>query len=203
MQDGPLDEATRRQLLETIAEEANRLTRLLENILQMSKLELGVDGPDAVEYPGGDRRLGPASGCRRTCTAHEVEVRIPPDLPLVLVDGLLLEQVFVNLLENAARYTPPGSQVAIRRARRASGWRSRRRRRTGPAARDRGADLREVLPGRAIGRRPARQRAGPGDLPGGRRGPRWDDRGLESPRRRRGVHHPLADAENPPEVEPG
>ena len=40
-------------------------------------------------------------------------MRIPPDLPLILVDGLLLEQVFVNLLENAARYTPPGTKITI------------------------------------------------------------------------------------------
>jgi two-component system sensor histidine kinase KdpD len=43
-----------------------------------------------------------------------VTVRIPPDLPLVLVDGLLLEQVFVNLFENAGRYAPAGAKVTIR-----------------------------------------------------------------------------------------
>ncbi|MGE3818036.1 MAG: ATP-binding protein, partial [Isosphaeraceae bacterium] len=42
-----------------------------------------------------------------------VEVSIPTDLPLLLVDGLLLEQLFVNLLENAARYTPPQARISI------------------------------------------------------------------------------------------
>ena len=120
------DETTRRQLLETIAEEANRLTRLLENILQMSRLELGgATARKAVEHPGGDRRLGPGPdppGPR----GHQVEVPIPPDLPLLFVDGLLLEQVFVNLLENAARYTPPGTTVDDHGdARTGTGWRSR------------------------------------------------------------------------------
>jgi two-component system sensor histidine kinase KdpD len=44
---------------------------------------------------------------------HRVQVEIPGDLPLANVDGLLLEQALVNLLENAARYTPAGSQVDI------------------------------------------------------------------------------------------
>ena len=42
-----------------------------------------------------------------------MEIHLPAELPLVFVDGLLLEQVFVNLLENAARYTPPKTQVTI------------------------------------------------------------------------------------------
>jgi two-component system sensor histidine kinase KdpD len=44
---------------------------------------------------------------------HHVRVHVPADLPLLHVDGILLEQVFVNLLENAARYTPAGTQIEI------------------------------------------------------------------------------------------
>ena len=40
-------------------------------------------------------------------------MRIPADFPLISLDGFLMEQVFVNLLENAARYTPAGSQIDI------------------------------------------------------------------------------------------
>jgi two-component system sensor histidine kinase KdpD len=50
---------------------------------------------------------------RRELAAHPVDVNVPSDLPLIFVDGLLLEQVFVNLVENAARYTPPGTHVTI------------------------------------------------------------------------------------------
>jgi two-component system sensor histidine kinase KdpD len=110
---GPLDEPTRRQLLETIAEEANRLIRLLENLLQMSKLELG-EAATRKQWNILEEIVG--SALRRTRNAlreHPVEVRIPQDLPMVHVDGLLLEQLFVNLLENAARYTPPGTKIAI------------------------------------------------------------------------------------------
>jgi two-component system sensor histidine kinase KdpD len=44
---------------------------------------------------------------------HPVDTDIPPDLPLVPIDGLLIEQVLVNLLENAAKHTPPGTPVTI------------------------------------------------------------------------------------------
>jgi two-component system sensor histidine kinase KdpD len=118
LQAGPFDEETRRQLLETIAEEANRLTRLLENILQMSKLELGGSTAHR-QWNILEEIVGSAlRRCRRELHDHAVEVHIPQDLPLVFVDGLLLEQVFVNLLENAAKYTPPGTRITITAARR-------------------------------------------------------------------------------------
>lgn len=108
-----LDEATRRQLLETIADEANRLTRLLENILQMSRLELGVT-PAHMQWNLLEEIVGSALvRTRRDLGDRRAEVSIPAELPLLLVDGLLLEQLFVNLLENAARYTPAGATVTI------------------------------------------------------------------------------------------
>jgi two-component system sensor histidine kinase KdpD len=113
LEGGPLDEPTRRQLLETITEEANRLARLLEDILQMSRLDSGESAPQK-QWNILEEIVGSALGrCRRGLQGHDVEVRIPPDLPLILVDGLLLEQLFVNLLENAARYTPPGTKIEI------------------------------------------------------------------------------------------
>jgi two-component system sensor histidine kinase KdpD len=44
---------------------------------------------------------------------HRIELDIEPDLPMVHLDAVLLEQVFVNLLDNASKYTPPGSTVAV------------------------------------------------------------------------------------------
>jgi two-component system sensor histidine kinase KdpD len=111
-----LDEDTRRQLLETVADEAARLNRLLENILQMSRLDAGAAAPNH-QWHVLEEIIG-AALCRtgRDLSNHEVTVRVPPDLPLVFIDGLLMEQVLVNLLENAARYTPAGSQVMINAA---------------------------------------------------------------------------------------
>jgi two-component system sensor histidine kinase KdpD len=113
LESSTLDEETRRQLLETVADEAARLNRLLENILQMSKLDAGVAAPHR-EWHVLEEVVG--SALRRTQStlkSHTVDVRLPADLPLVSVDDLLLEQVLVNLLENAARYTPSGTQIII------------------------------------------------------------------------------------------
>jgi len=61
---------------------------------------------------GGGRRVGPAR-LRRELEHHVVAVALARDLPLLFVDGLLLEQVLVNLVENAARYTPAGSRIEL------------------------------------------------------------------------------------------
>jgi two-component system sensor histidine kinase KdpD len=108
-----LDETTRRQLLETVADEAARLNRLLENILQMSKLDAG--GATAnMQWHVLEEIIGSAlHRTRRELATHEVTVDLPTDLPLLWLDGLLMEQVFVNLLENAARYTPTGTKVRL------------------------------------------------------------------------------------------
>ncbi len=113
LESSSLDEESRRQLLETVAEEAGRLNRLLENILQMSRLDAGAAQPNK-QWHVLEEIVGSAlHRTRRQLAEHEVTIRLPADLPLIWVDGLLLEQVFVNLLENAARYTPAGTQVLI------------------------------------------------------------------------------------------
>lgn len=110
------DEDTRRQLLETVADEAARLNRLLENILQMSKLDAGAAAPNR-QWHVLEELVGSAlHRTRRELADHEVAAQLPHDLPLLFVDGLLMEQVFVNLFENAARYTPDGTKVTIRAA---------------------------------------------------------------------------------------
>ncbi len=111
-----LDEDTRRQLLETVADEAARLNRLLENILQMSKLDAGAATPNC-QWHVLEEIVGSAlHRTRRELAQHEVAVHLSNDLPLLYVDGLLMEQMFVNLFENAARYTPEGTEVTIRAA---------------------------------------------------------------------------------------
>lgn len=114
LESASLDEGTRRQLLETVADEALRLNRLLDNILQMSKLDAGAATPHC-QWHVLEEIIGSAlHRIHRELKQHEVAVHLPDNLPLIFVDGLLMEQVFVNLLENAARYTPQGTQVTIR-----------------------------------------------------------------------------------------
>ena len=108
-----LDESTRRQLLETVSNEAARLNRLLENILQMSKLDAGAIAPN-MQWHVMEEIVGSAlHRIRGVLIGHQITTRLPPDLPLLYMDGLLIEQLLINLLENAAKYTPAGTSVSI------------------------------------------------------------------------------------------
>jgi two-component system sensor histidine kinase KdpD len=111
-----LDSATQKDLLESIAQEAQRLSRLVNNLLEMTRLESG-----AVEIKRDWHSLEEIIGAaltrlERMLGSRPVAVRLPPDLPLIFVDDVLLEQVFLNLLENAAKYTPSGSEIVLRAA---------------------------------------------------------------------------------------
>jgi two-component system sensor histidine kinase KdpD len=109
----PRDDETRRELLDTIVEESHRLSRLVDNLLDMSRLESGA-APLQPQWHVLEELVGSAlQRMRRPLARHHVHVDILPNLPLVSVDGPLLEQVLVNLLENAARYTPPGSRIDV------------------------------------------------------------------------------------------
>jgi len=104
----PLDETERQQFLLTIEQEANRLARLVGNLLDMSRIEAGAVDPHLVEVWLPDV-VGPAvQQARRTTTEQIIAVDVPESLPLVLVDPVRLEQVLTNLLENARRYGGDG-----------------------------------------------------------------------------------------------
>jgi two-component system sensor histidine kinase KdpD len=108
-----LDDNVRRQLTETVADEAARLNRLLENLLQMSTLEAGAVAPNQ-QWHVLEEIVGSAlHRVRRELAGRQVRVDLSASLPLILVDGLLMEQVFVNLIENAVRYTPEGTLMTI------------------------------------------------------------------------------------------
>ncbi len=113
LQSTAMDVATQRQLLETISDEATRLGRLLANILQMSKLDAGSASPN-MQWQVLEEIIGSALHRTKSQLAqHEVVVRLPAEIPLLFVDELLIEQVFINLFENAARYTPPGTKICV------------------------------------------------------------------------------------------
>jgi two-component system sensor histidine kinase KdpD len=102
-----------RMLLQTIVEESRRMTRLVDNLLDMTRLESGSLVINK-QWHVLEEIVGSAIGrLKHELQQHTVSVDIPVDLPLINVDGVLLEQAFVNLLENAARYTPRGSQIDI------------------------------------------------------------------------------------------
>jgi two-component system sensor histidine kinase KdpD len=103
----------RRELARTILDESRRMDRLVANLLDMVRLEGGV-----VEVEREWHVLQDIVGVALLRLAerlgdHPVTVNLPPDLPLLPVDEVLMEQVFVNLLENAAKHTPPGTPIEV------------------------------------------------------------------------------------------
>jgi K+-sensing histidine kinase KdpD len=108
-----IDGGQRRELLATICEEADRLERLVRNLLDMTRLESGALAVKRQWIPLEEIVGSALTRLESQLDGRPVRTDLPADLPLVSVDAVLLEQVFVNLLENAAKYTPPGSPVEI------------------------------------------------------------------------------------------
>jgi two-component system, OmpR family, sensor histidine kinase KdpD len=105
-----LDETTRSDLLRSIEDDTGRMTRFLTNILDMTRLETGEITPriTAVELV----EVVEAAIARVPGAAH-VGVDLPIDLPRAAADAALLEQVLVNLLDNAVKYSPPGGIISV------------------------------------------------------------------------------------------
>jgi two-component system sensor histidine kinase KdpD len=111
--DQALPAHTRDELLQNICDEAERLEHLVSNLLDMTRLEAGGMKPKREWIPV-DELIGAAlTRLERTLGTRPIELRIANDLPLLFVDPVLLQQVLVNLLENAAKYTPAGSTIEL------------------------------------------------------------------------------------------
>ncbi len=108
-----LDPSTRRDLVETIHEEAERLNRRVRNLLDMTRFEAGAVRLD-YEWQSLEEVVGAAlARVEKHLGGREITVSLPPELPLVLCDGVLIEQVLVNLLENAIKYSPADTPVEV------------------------------------------------------------------------------------------
>jgi two-component system sensor histidine kinase KdpD len=106
-------EMPNREMLQTVVDESNRLSRQVENLLDMARLSSGSIVLNR-DWQVLEELVGVAlSRLRRELSEYSVEVVIPIDFPLLWVADDLMEQVLVNLLDNAIRYTPKGSQIII------------------------------------------------------------------------------------------
>lgn len=108
-----LDVAERAELLDTVCEEAERLERLVRNLLDMTRIASGAIKV-AKEWQPLDAVIGAALGrVDDQLEGRKVDVVLPPEPPLVPIDAVLIEQVLINLLENAAKYTPKDAPIEI------------------------------------------------------------------------------------------
>ncbi|MHB8478624.1 MAG: two-component system sensor histidine kinase KdpD [Steroidobacteraceae bacterium] len=98
---------------QAIQEEARRMIALVSNLLDMARIESGEVKLNLAWQPLEEVVGSALSAVHGSLLRHEVKVHVPRDLPLVRFDALLIERVLVNLLENAAKYTPPGSNVTV------------------------------------------------------------------------------------------
>jgi two-component system sensor histidine kinase KdpD len=111
--DRPLDEVSRDRLLEIARHEAERLNRLVGNLLDMTRLEAGAlhvskEPCDVQDLVGTAlEQLGQAT------SGHRIIVAVPDDLPLVPMDFVLMIQVVVNLIDNAVKYSPSGAAIDV------------------------------------------------------------------------------------------
>ena len=109
-----LDANARRSLIETAGEEADRLNRLVGNLLDMTRLESGAmrfkkEALDIQDVVGSAlEELGGRLGKRK------IDIDIPSELPLVQLDFVLVERVLVNVIDNALKYSPADTSIEIK-----------------------------------------------------------------------------------------
>jgi two-component system sensor histidine kinase KdpD len=107
------DEETKRDFLQGILDEAERLNRLVGNLLDMSRIEGGALRPEKDWYGIGEVIESVIDRMEPQLAQHLVEVRLQDDLPLARFDFTQIDQVLTNLLENAVYYTPPGTHITV------------------------------------------------------------------------------------------
>jgi two-component system sensor histidine kinase KdpD len=112
-QGNQLSPARHREYLSTISEEATRLNRLLRNLLSMTSLEAGALRVRKQWQPLEEVVGVALNRLEEQLETRSVRVQIAPDASLAPCDAALLEQVFINLVENATKYTPSSSTIGI------------------------------------------------------------------------------------------
>lgn len=109
-----IDEGGRKELLQTVRDEAERLNRFVGNLLDMTRIEAGAMQPK-LDWTDPEEIVATAVKRAAPLTqGHDIHIEIDPAMPLLRVDYILIEQVLINLLDNAAKYSPKGSAIDLR-----------------------------------------------------------------------------------------
>ena len=107
------DAATRRELAESVRDEAQRLERYVEKLLAMTRLDAGQVKLHKEWQPIEDSVVAALARVERELGDREVRLSVPADLPMAPFDAPLVEQVLVNLLENACRHAGPQAAIEV------------------------------------------------------------------------------------------
>ncbi len=108
-----LSPQVRGELLGTISEEAERVNRLVGDLLDMTRLQSGQATPSREWLPVEELIGSAVKRCAKPLASHRVKVTLPEGLPMLHADPVLTEQLLVNLLDNAAKYSPEGSEIEL------------------------------------------------------------------------------------------
>jgi two-component system sensor histidine kinase KdpD len=111
---GALSDTEKRDLLATVIDESERLNRFIANLLDMTKLESGAIVPNTALHDVGEIVGSALRRASKILNSHKIELVLAADLPMLQLDAVLFEQVLFNLLDNAAKYSPTNTTIAIR-----------------------------------------------------------------------------------------
>ncbi|NOV30168.1 sensor histidine kinase KdpD [Methylomonas sp. ZR1] len=111
--EGHLQAQHRLELGRAIYDEAERMANLVNNILDMARLDAGVVELNKQWHPVEEIIGTVLTRLQKHLAGRKVSVSLPPGIPLVFVDAVMIEQVLINLLENAVRYTAAGSELEV------------------------------------------------------------------------------------------
>jgi two-component system, OmpR family, sensor histidine kinase KdpD len=109
----PFSDDQRRELLRTILEEAERLNRLVANLLDLSRLRAGALVPSVELVPMEDVISSVVERLRPRLAGRRLREQVREDLPPVPMDVVQIDQVLTNLIENALSFSPPTGDIAI------------------------------------------------------------------------------------------
>ncbi len=112
-------EEEKQSFAQTIERQADRLNRLVANLLDMSRIEGGALKPEKEWYLPNELVYDVLNRMKLQLQGREVKAEVEEDLPPVELDYLEIDQVLTNLIENALRYTPPESPIEVRMQRQA------------------------------------------------------------------------------------
>jgi two-component system sensor histidine kinase KdpD len=108
-----LSDGEKADLLATVIDEAERLNRFIANLLDMTKLESGAVVPNTARHDVGEIVGSALRRGGKILSRHTVDLELAAGLPMLDVDAVLLEQVLFNILDNAAKYSSPGTSIRI------------------------------------------------------------------------------------------